>query len=90
MYRLKTAPAALRDMVKLERRVLPAERERLRTAIRELAVKPRPQGVRKIVGHKDRYRIRIGDFRIVYEVSDAESSVRIVKIVRRSESTYDF
>jgi mRNA interferase RelE/StbE len=48
-----------------------------------LADDPRPQGCEKLSG-KDKYRIRQGDIRIVYEIADHEFTVTIVKIGHRS------
>ena len=90
MYRLLTTPAARRDMAKLERRFFHEERERLRAAVRNLAKEPKPAQARKIKARDNCYRIRVGDYRIVYEVRDKDSSVLVIRIGRRNESTYDF
>lgn len=90
MYSLHTSPAAQRQMARLERRLLREDWERLRAAVQNLAVEPRPAGARKIVTWKYCYSIRVGDYRIVFEVRDKESIVLIIKIGRRNESTYDF
>jgi mRNA-degrading endonuclease RelE of RelBE toxin-antitoxin system len=47
-----------------------------------------PQGVRKIKGGAGAYRIRVGDFRIVYDVYDSDKLVLILQVVRRTETTY--
>ncbi len=62
--------------------------ERLREAVRSLAEEPRPQGVRKIKGADKAFRIRVGNYRVVYEVYDSEHLVLILQIARRSETTY--
>jgi mRNA interferase RelE/StbE len=90
MYRLLTTPAARRDMAKLERRLFHEERERLRAAIRNLAVEPRPTRAKKLKARQFCYRLRVGDYRVVYEVRDRDSTVRIIRIGRRNESTYVF
>ena len=46
---------------------------------------PRPLGCEKLSGHEDRYRVRQGDYRVVYAVDDAEKMVLIVKIGHRRE-----
>ncbi len=88
MYRLEVSPAAGRDLGKLKQRIRRHEFERLRTAIRGLADEPRPQGVRKIRGAERAYRIRAGDYRVVYEVYDNENLILILQITRRTETTY--
>ena len=52
--------------------------------IRGLAEDPRPPGSEKLSG-QDRYRLRQGDYRVVYAVDDAQRSVEIVKIGHRRE-----
>jgi mRNA interferase RelE/StbE len=58
--------------------------QRIIKKIQALAVNPRPQGSQKL-SHADQYRIRYGNYRIVYSVQDDEDSVHIVKIGHRRE-----
>jgi mRNA interferase RelE/StbE len=52
-----------------------------------LAVEPRPPGAVRLTG-TDVWRLRVGDLRILYVIDDAASLVIIVRVARRSESTY--
>jgi mRNA interferase RelE/StbE len=52
-----------------------------------LAFQPRPSGATQIFG-SSRWRIRIGDVRVIYEIDDLKRLVIVTKIARRSESTY--
>ncbi len=88
MYRLEVSPAADRDLEKLKGRIRRQDFERLRDAVAGLAEEPRPQGVRKIKGEERAYRIRTGNYRVVYEVYDNDKLVLILQVVRRSETTY--
>ena len=88
MYRLEVSPAADRDLEKLKDRIRRQDFERLRDAVRGLSEEPRPQGVRKIKGVERAYRIRVGNYRVVYEVYDSDKLVLILQVVRRSETTY--
>ncbi len=88
MYRLEVSPSADRDLERLKRRIQRDDFERLRVAIRGLANEPRPQGVRKIQGAERAYRIRVGGYRVAYEVYDSENLVLILQVVRRTEATY--
>jgi len=88
VYRLEVSPAAERDLERLKRRIQRHNLERMRTAIRSLADNPRPRGVRKIEGSERAYRIRVGDYRVVYEIYDKESLVLILQVARRAETTY--
>jgi len=88
VYRLEVSPAADRDLNRLKKRIQRHDFERLRVTIRSLADEPRPRGVRKIRGAERAYRIRVGSYRVVYEVYDSENLVLILQVVRRTEATY--
>lgn len=60
------------------------DRQRIVTKIRALADNPRPVGAEKLSGD-DKYRIRQGDYRILYEIVDAELIVTVVRIGNRRE-----
>ncbi|MCX5971751.1 MAG: type II toxin-antitoxin system RelE/ParE family toxin [Coprothermobacterota bacterium] len=88
MYRLEVSPAADRDLGKLKGRMQKQDLERLREAVRGLAEEPRPHGVRRIKGTQRSYRIRVGDYRIVYEIYDVDALVVVLLVSRRTETTY--
>lgn len=65
---------------------LPANvKVRLAVAIDALAENPRPQGVEKLSGYEDRYRVREGDYRIIYTIRDAALIVLIVRVGHRKD-----
>jgi len=88
VHRVEISPAADRDLEKLKGRICMQDVERLRNAVRSLAENPRPQGVRKIRGAEKAYRIRAGNYRVVYDVYDSDSLVLILQVARGSETTY--
>ncbi len=88
MYRLEVSPAADRDLDRLKGRIRRQDFERLRNAVRSLADEPRPRGARKIKGADTVYHIRVGSYRVVYDVYDNEQLVLILQVVRRTETTY--
>ena len=88
MHRLEVSPAADRDLDRLKQRIRRYDFERLRIAIGGLADEPHPHGVRKIKGAERAYRIRVGNYRVVYEIYDPESLVLILQVARRTEATY--
>jgi mRNA interferase RelE/StbE len=88
VYRLEVSPAADRNLDRLKRRLQRRDFERLRAAIRALADEPRPQGARKIRGAERAFRIRVGSYRVVYEVYDSQKLVLILQATRRAEATY--
>jgi mRNA interferase RelE/StbE len=51
-----------------------------------LAEQPRPHGCRKITGAKNDWRIRVGDYRILYEIDDESKAVRVMRVRHRSEA----
>jgi len=53
--------------------------------IRALAENPRPSGCRKITSSKNDWRIRIGDYRILYEIDEKAKAVRIMRVRHRRE-----
>ena len=80
------------DVPRRQQRVLDAlpasERARVTRAIAELGHDPRPPGVKKLTGIPE-WRIRVGDYRVIYSIWDRDDLVLITKIARRSETTYD-
>lgn len=68
-----------------ELRRLPSEiRERMLRAAEELAAEPRPRGCKKLKGYPERYRIRVGDYRLVYDIRDQQLVVLVVRARHRS------
>jgi len=57
--------------------------ERIRKAIRSLAENPRPVGYKKMAGYENLYRIRVGDWRIIYAIEDDELIVLVLEIAPR-------
>jgi mRNA interferase RelE/StbE len=71
---------------KKELKDLPADAVgRVLPRIRELAVNPRPHGCKKLHGYKDRWRIRVGEFRVVYSIDDTARVVDITRIADRKD-----
>jgi mRNA interferase RelE/StbE len=56
---------------------------RLWVDIRGLSKNPRPEGCKKLTGYKDRYRVRVGDWRIIYQVDDDQLIVLVLEIAPR-------
>jgi mRNA interferase RelE/StbE len=83
-YSIEVMPSARRELEALPDIVL----DRAVRKIESLGVLPRPSGCKKLKGHKDQWRIRVGDWRIVYIIDDAAKMVRVTRIAHRSE-VYD-
>jgi mRNA interferase RelE/StbE len=63
----------------------PARSKRLVKRLKTLRDNPRPQGVKKLVGEENLYRIREGDYRLIYTIEDKKLIVLVVKIGDRKE-----
>lgn len=83
-YRVDFTAGAARQVKKLPR---PA-RDRVLDAIEELGEDPRPHGAKKLVGEQMAWRIRIGDYRVIYDIFDSELTVTVVRAAHRRE-VYD-
>ncbi|MBK8470005.1 MAG: type II toxin-antitoxin system RelE/ParE family toxin [Candidatus Phosphoribacter sp.] len=80
-YRIQVAPGAIRQLRKLE----PSARRRVQAAIELLAEQPRPGGAKKLVGGGSEWRVRTGDYRVVYEIRDNVLLVLVLAIGHRRD-----
>ena len=62
------------------------QRERLLNDIRLLADVPRPRGVKKLKEYENMYRIRVGNYRVIYEIQDQEMLVLIFSSIHRKDA----
>lgn len=83
-YRVEFTTAAARQIRTLPRPV----RSRILDAIEDLADEPRPWRATKLVGEATAWRIRIGDYRVIYEIDDRGLTVTVVRAAHRREA-YD-
>ena len=81
-YRLRIKPSAGKELEALGQR---EDRERLVERIRLLGKEPRPHGCEKLSGRANRYRVRVGSYRIVYSIDDRAAEVQIVKVGHRKD-----
>ena len=81
MYRVFLERAAEKDLKSLPSRL----HNRIIDALQALAKNPRPAGCRKLTGSDDDWRIRVGDYRIVYEIDDDAEVVRVNRARHRRE-----
>jgi mRNA interferase RelE/StbE len=80
-YRIEVKPQAERALAKIPN----PHRRRIARAIDALARNPRPPGSAKLAGSDDAYRIRVGDYRIVYQVLDKVLIVYIIRVAYRKD-----
>jgi mRNA interferase RelE/StbE len=79
-YRLLTKPSAAKELEALPTK----DRRKVITKIEALAVEPRPHGCEKLSG-QEQYRVRQGNYRVVYGIDDAARTVLVVKIGHRRD-----
>lgn len=80
-YGLAFRPAALRALRKLDRHVA----ERIKAATEALRENPRPPGSKMLAGSHGLWRIRVGDYRIVYTIDDERHVIRIAAAGHRRD-----
>jgi mRNA interferase RelE/StbE len=80
-YRLAIRPAAERDLRTLIPTILP----RVDARIRELADNPRPRGSERLRGPQGGFRLRVGDYRILYDADDTQQVVIIGRVRHRRD-----
>ena len=81
-YNVVITRGAGRDLDRLDSPVL----ARVAREIDTLSGEPRPMGCRKLVNRVNIWRVRVGDWRILYEIDDAARAVRVVAVRHRSKA----
>ncbi|MGA9046534.1 type II toxin-antitoxin system RelE family toxin [Sulfuricurvum sp.] len=79
-YKIEIKKSAVKEIENLPSVIL----KRVVTHIQELANDPRPLGCKKLSGD-EKYRLRVGDYRILYEIEDEIVMVYVVKVAHRKE-----
>ena len=80
-FELQISRRALKALAGIERR----DQQRIRAVIELLAESPRPPACTALVGARNVYRIRVGDYRVVYEVHDDKLVVLVIAVGHRRE-----
>ncbi len=81
MYQLKIKRSAEQDLRHLPRSLF----RRVNQQILALREEPRPPGVRKLKGNIEGWRVRVGDYRIVFQIDDTAQTVTIIRVRHRRE-----
>lgn len=80
-YRVRLKRSAEKDLRRIDKLRIPS----IIAAIEDLENNPRPVGCRKLVGSDSSYRIRIGDYRVVYLVEDIVCVVEVERVSHRKD-----
>ncbi|MFH1738485.1 MAG: type II toxin-antitoxin system RelE/ParE family toxin [bacterium] len=81
-YRIVFTRAARRSLTSLPEHILP----RVDARILALSSNPRPHGVKKLKGPEGHYALRVGDYRVIYDIQDDRLVVIVIRIRHRRES----
>jgi len=82
VYEILLERGAEKDLKRLPDEIF----RRVVNRIKTLSENPKPSGCRKITGSKNDWRVRIGDYRIVYEIDEKAKAVKIMIIKHRREA----
>jgi mRNA interferase RelE/StbE len=80
-YSVEWKNSAVRELKRLDRAVI----RRLVELVESLAAEPRPAGCKKLAGTEHTYRVRSGDYRVVYNVQDRKLVVEVIRVGHRSK-----
>ncbi len=81
-YRVLIKPSAAKEIEAVGQK---KDRQRILDSIRSLSKEPRPHGSEKLAGEGDRYRLRVGRYRVIYSIEDRDLLVFVVRIGRRKD-----
>ena len=82
MYSIKILRKAAKELRKIDRQY----QGRIAEAIDALERDPRPHGCKKMQGYESRYRIRVGDYRVIYDIEDEQVVVVVLRIRHRKDA----
>ena len=80
-YRIEFKPSAVKSLAALPKKI----QRRIAVKVDALAEDPHPRGVESLKGRDNLHRIRVGDYRIIYEVQDEVLLVLVVRVGHRKE-----
>ena len=81
IYKIEFTKGANKQLKKLPSDI----KERIDLSIQELAAEPRPNGVKKLANEDSLYRIRVGDYRVIYQILDTILLVTVIKVKHRRD-----
>lgn len=80
-YKIQWKQSAKKELKKLDKQTI----RRILQAVEKLANNPYAKGCKKLAGSKSVYRIRIGDYRVVYDIQSSTITIEIIKVGHRRE-----
>jgi mRNA interferase RelE/StbE len=80
-YRIEWKRSAIKELKRLPREAV----RRILQVVEPLARDPYPPGIRKLVGSEHTYRIRVGDYRVIYSVQESILVIQIIRVGHRKD-----
>ena len=80
-YSIQFSPASARELRQLSAQI----KRRIRSVVTSLSTDPRPPGYRKLRGYDRLYRVRVGNYRIIYEIDDVSRLISIARLSHRRD-----
>ena len=80
-YQVEVKPSARKELARLPAQLI----ARIVPRLENLSSNPRPPGCKKLKGGDNEWRMRVGDYRVVYTINDAKLLVEVTRIRHRSE-----
>ena len=81
-YQIEWKKSAIRELKRLDRAIIP----RIIAAVDNLSSQPLPQGVTKLQGSQRTYRIRIGNYRVIYELYESMLVIEVIRVRHRKDA----
>ena len=79
-YSIQVLRRAQKELAQLPKQ----EYERIKEVVQNLSQDPRPQGCKKLTG-REGWRIRVGDYRVIYEIDDGQNKLTVLHIGHRRD-----
>lgn len=80
-YQIEWKRSAVKELRKLPRLMI----SKVVAAVDDLTSNPRPEGCRKLVGSEDTFRIRVGDYRVLYNIFETRLIIEIIRVGHRKD-----
>lgn len=84
IFKIEIKKSVFKTLRRLDRQTL----DKVEKSIDKLAHDPRPFGYKKLVDEEGLYRIRVGNYRIIYEIHDQILLITVLRVAKRNEDTY--
>jgi len=81
MYKIKITKKAQKEFKKIPK----IYKDKISKAIKELSAIPKPSGVKKMQGAVNRYRVRVADYRVIYDIDGTDMIILVIKMGHRQQ-----